>query len=103
MSGAHLNPAVTAAAWVLGMTSLPLSLAYVVAQVAGATAGYGLLVVTNMNFLIFLFFEILSYFILCSSYVKSLLPDDSVIHFYLVKEVIRSLTKILLQIINYLS
>lgn len=45
VSGAHLNPAVTAAAWVFGLTSLPLSLAYVVAQVAGATAGYGLLVV----------------------------------------------------------
>lgn len=50
VSGAHLNPAVTCAAWVWGLTSLPLSIAYIVAQVAGATAGYGLLVVMKKIF-----------------------------------------------------
>ncbi|KAH8401795.1 hypothetical protein KR009_007895, partial [Drosophila setifemur] len=41
--GAHLNPAVTLAQYVYNMISLPMALAYFVAQVVGAFIGYGLL------------------------------------------------------------
>ncbi|KAH8362560.1 hypothetical protein KR200_005373, partial [Drosophila serrata] len=41
--GAHLNPAVTLATYVYDMISLPLALAYFVAQMVGAFIGYGLL------------------------------------------------------------
>lgn len=47
MSGAHLNPAVTAAAWVWGSLSLTVSLAYILAQMVGALAGYGILLVRH--------------------------------------------------------
>ncbi|XP_068144014.1 aquaporin AQPcic-like [Drosophila tropicalis] len=43
VSGAHLNPAVTVAAYVYEMVSLPLAFLYVVAQLLGAFIGYGLL------------------------------------------------------------
>lgn len=42
-SGAHLNPAVTVAAYIYDVISLPMSLAYFVAQIFGAYCGYGLL------------------------------------------------------------
>ncbi|XP_017040696.1 aquaporin isoform X2 [Drosophila ficusphila] len=41
--GAHLNPAVTLATYVYNMISLPMALAYFVAQMVGAFIGYGLL------------------------------------------------------------
>ncbi|XP_032590137.1 aquaporin isoform X2 [Drosophila grimshawi] len=43
VSGAHLNPAVTLASYIYDMISLPMALAYFVAQIAGAFIGYGLL------------------------------------------------------------
>lgn len=42
-SGAHLNPSVSLAAYIYDMLSLPMTLAYIVAQVLGAVCGYGLL------------------------------------------------------------
>jgi len=39
ISGAHINPAVTAAAWVTGNIKSALAAVYVVAQLAGAAAG----------------------------------------------------------------
>ncbi|XP_052839784.1 aquaporin-like isoform X1 [Drosophila gunungcola] len=41
--GAHLNPSVTLASYVYNMISLPMALAYFVAQMVGAFIGYGLL------------------------------------------------------------
>lgn len=41
--GAHLNPAVTLAQYIYNMISLPMALAYCVAQMVGAFIGYGLL------------------------------------------------------------
>ncbi|XP_017073122.1 aquaporin isoform X2 [Drosophila eugracilis] len=41
--GAHLNPAVTLATYIYNMISLPMALAYFVAQMVGAFIGYGLL------------------------------------------------------------
>ncbi|XP_017108120.2 aquaporin isoform X1 [Drosophila bipectinata] len=41
--GAHLNPAVTLAQYIYNMISLPMALAYFVAQMVGAFIGYGLL------------------------------------------------------------
>ncbi|XP_012226157.1 aquaporin [Linepithema humile] len=43
ISGAHLNPAITVAAMILGKKSLLMSGFYVVAQCLGALLGYGLL------------------------------------------------------------
>ncbi|XP_023037016.1 aquaporin AQPcic isoform X1 [Drosophila willistoni] len=43
VSGAHLNPAVTLASYIYNMISLPMALAYFVAQMLGAFIGYGLL------------------------------------------------------------
>ncbi|XP_016947354.1 aquaporin AQPcic isoform X2 [Drosophila biarmipes] len=45
VSGAHLNPAVTVAAYIYDMISLSMALAYFVAQMLGAFIGYGLLMV----------------------------------------------------------
>lgn len=42
-SGAHLNPAVTLASFIYNMLSLPMVIAYIVAQILGAICGYGLL------------------------------------------------------------
>lgn len=42
-SGAHLNPAVTLAAYIYNMLTLPMVFAYIVAQILGAVCGYGLL------------------------------------------------------------
>ncbi|KAH8321637.1 hypothetical protein KR074_010980 [Drosophila pseudoananassae] len=44
VSGAHLNPAVTLAAWICGFIGWTKALAYFVAQALGALIGYGLLV-----------------------------------------------------------
>ncbi|KAH8300334.1 hypothetical protein KR044_012955, partial [Drosophila immigrans] len=43
VSGAHLNPAVTVAAYIYEMVSLPMAFVYFVAQMLGAFIGYGLL------------------------------------------------------------
>ncbi|CAL7936678.1 unnamed protein product [Xylocopa violacea] len=43
ISGAHMNPAVTIGAVILGIKSIPTGIVYVIAQFIGATAGYGLL------------------------------------------------------------
>ncbi|KAH8253746.1 hypothetical protein KR032_006760, partial [Drosophila birchii] len=43
VSGAHLNPAVTVAAYIYDMVSLTMAFAYFVAQLLGAFIGYGLL------------------------------------------------------------
>ncbi|KAK0090388.1 hypothetical protein PV325_000670 [Microctonus aethiopoides] len=43
ISGAHLNPAVTIGAVIVGLKSIPTGAIYIVAQFCGATAGYGLL------------------------------------------------------------
>ncbi|XP_014474304.1 PREDICTED: aquaporin AQPAe.a-like [Dinoponera quadriceps] len=43
ISGAHLNPAVTAAAVILGNISIPIAGVYMVAQCLGGLIGYGLL------------------------------------------------------------
>ncbi|KAM8711734.1 hypothetical protein ACLKA7_012273 [Drosophila subpalustris] len=43
ISGAHLNPAITLAAFIYGALNWYMSIAYLVAQVAGALIGYGLL------------------------------------------------------------
>ncbi|XP_053670939.1 aquaporin-like [Anopheles nili] len=43
VSGAHLNPAVTAAAWVYELVSTKMALAYAAAQCIGAFMGYGIL------------------------------------------------------------
>uniref|UniRef100_A0A6P4FR96 Aquaporin isoform X1 n=2 Tax=Drosophila rhopaloa TaxID=1041015 RepID=A0A6P4FR96_DRORH len=45
VSGAHLNPAVTVAAYIYEMVSLRMALAYFVAQMLGAFIGYGLLMI----------------------------------------------------------
>ncbi|XP_041970597.1 aquaporin AQPAe.a-like [Aricia agestis] len=47
ISGAHMNPSVTLSAILFGSMSIPLGVAYVMAQVLGAIAGYGLLVVVS--------------------------------------------------------
>ncbi|KAH8253747.1 hypothetical protein KR032_006759 [Drosophila birchii] len=44
VSGAHLNPAVTLAAWLYGVIGWIKAIAYLIAQAAGALIGYGLLV-----------------------------------------------------------
>lgn len=43
VSGAHLNPAVTVAAYIYDMVTLRMAFAYFVAQMLGAFIGYGLL------------------------------------------------------------
>ncbi|XP_058053743.1 aquaporin-like isoform X1 [Anopheles bellator] len=43
VSGAHLNPAVTAGAWVYELVSTKMALAYAVAQCIGGFMGYGVL------------------------------------------------------------
>jgi len=43
VSGAHLNPAVTVAAYIYDLVSLPMAFIYFVAQMLGAFIGYGLL------------------------------------------------------------
>ncbi|XP_017040699.1 aquaporin AQPcic isoform X2 [Drosophila ficusphila] len=45
VSGAHLNPAVTVAAYIYEMVSLPMAFAYFIAQMLGAFIGYGLLMI----------------------------------------------------------
>lgn len=45
ISGAHLNPAVTIGAVIVGLKTIPTGIIYVIAQFIGATAGYGLLMV----------------------------------------------------------
>lgn len=43
ISGAHLNPAVTIGAVILGIKTIPTAIVYVFGQFVGATIGYGLL------------------------------------------------------------
>ncbi|XP_017837136.1 aquaporin AQPcic [Drosophila busckii] len=43
VSGAHLNPAVTVAAYIYDLVSLPMAFIYFVGQMLGAFIGYGLL------------------------------------------------------------
>lgn len=43
VSGSHINPAVTAAAWVYQLVSTKMALAYVVAQIIGGFMGFGAL------------------------------------------------------------
>ncbi|XP_014230709.1 aquaporin AQPAe.a-like [Trichogramma pretiosum] len=43
LSGAHMNPAVTLGAVMIGLKSAPTGLIYVLAQFIGATIGYGLI------------------------------------------------------------
>ncbi|XP_043803043.1 aquaporin AQPAe.a-like [Apis laboriosa] len=43
ISGAHLNPAVTIGAVILGIKTIPTGILYAIAQFIGATIGYGLL------------------------------------------------------------
>ncbi|XP_025158780.1 aquaporin AQPcic isoform X2 [Harpegnathos saltator] len=52
ISGAHLNPAVTAAAVIVGNTSLPIAGVYMVAQCLGGLIGYGLLKMITPNALL---------------------------------------------------
>lgn len=43
ISGAHLNPAVTIGAVIIGLKTIPTGIVYFAAQMLGATVGYGLL------------------------------------------------------------
>lgn len=43
VSGAHINPAVTVAAYIYNLVSLPMAAVYIVAQMLGGFIGYGLL------------------------------------------------------------
>lgn len=45
VSGAHLNPAVTIGAVIVGLKSIPTGVSYVIAQFIGATLGYGVLMI----------------------------------------------------------
>lgn len=47
VSGAHLNPAVTLAAWVLKAVSLPVAGLYILAQFVGGILGYGTILVSD--------------------------------------------------------
>ncbi|XP_008560859.1 aquaporin AQPAe.a [Microplitis demolitor] len=51
ISGAHLNPAVTIGAAIVGLKTIPTSVVYIVGQFIGATAGYGLLKITTPDYL----------------------------------------------------
>lgn len=53
ISGAHLNPAVTIGAVILGIKTIPTGILYAIAQFIGATIGYGLLMVQIFNSLYF--------------------------------------------------
>lgn len=55
ISGAHLNPAVTIGAVILGIKTIPTGILYAIAQFIGATIGYGLLMVQIFNSLYFAF------------------------------------------------
>lgn len=43
ISGAHLNPAVTIGAVIVGLKSIPTGVFYILGQLIGATVGYGTL------------------------------------------------------------
>lgn len=43
VSGAHLNPAVTIGAIIMGLKSIPTGVIYILGQLIGATVGYGTL------------------------------------------------------------
>lgn len=43
VSGAHLNPAVTIGAVIVGVKSIPTGAVYILGQFIGATIGYGIL------------------------------------------------------------
>ncbi|XP_058462855.1 aquaporin AQPAn.G-like isoform X2 [Malaya genurostris] len=43
VSGAHINPSVSIAAWIYGILTLPMLILYVMAHIAGGLVGFGLL------------------------------------------------------------
>lgn len=47
VSGAHINPSVTIAAFVYKMVTFPMLILYIIAQFAGAICGYGLLMAVS--------------------------------------------------------
>lgn len=51
VSGAHLNPAVTIGAVIMGLKSIPTGVVYILGQLIGATVGYGTLKVLINLFL----------------------------------------------------
>ena len=51
ISGAHLNPAVTAATIVLGLVKIEMAPVYLIADCLGACLGYKLLTVRSRSFL----------------------------------------------------
>ncbi|KYN37568.1 Aquaporin AQPAe.a [Trachymyrmex septentrionalis] len=53
ISGAHLNPAITIAALILGKKSLIMAGFYIIAQCLGALLGYGMLKITKITFELF--------------------------------------------------
>lgn len=46
ISGAHVNPAITVGAVVLGKKTIPEALVYLISQLIGAIVGYGMLKVS---------------------------------------------------------
>ncbi|XP_033221735.1 aquaporin AQPcic-like isoform X2 [Belonocnema kinseyi] len=52
ISGAHINPAITVGAIVLGKKSLPIAIIYIIAQLIGGILGYGLLKAVTPDFLL---------------------------------------------------
>ncbi|XP_011645118.1 aquaporin AQPAe.a-like isoform X1 [Pogonomyrmex barbatus] len=47
VSGAHLNPAITIGAVIMGLKSIPTGVVYILGQLIGATMGYGALKMTT--------------------------------------------------------
>jgi len=54
ISGAHLNPAVTIGAVIMGLKSIPTGAIYILGQLIGATVGYGTLKVLFYCFIVIL-------------------------------------------------
>lgn len=52
ISGAHLNPAITIGAVIVGLKSIPTGVVYILGQFIGATLGYGALKVQFCCFII---------------------------------------------------
>lgn len=56
ISQAHINPAITVGAVVLGKKTIPEGLVYIISQLIGAILGYGMLKVSIRKLYPFLFF-----------------------------------------------